>query len=102
MVNQRRVNRRGGRSRPKTDLDDLEGALTSKIGSHSEGKLTTDASDDRRFVFHGSDALNDANTRKGDFAASEDANDTWEAPTDHTSNFEKHQVNYSATKYIKP
>mmetsp|Transcript_26937 Transcript_26937/g.59160 ORF Transcript_26937/g.59160 Transcript_26937/m.59160 type:complete len:103 (-) Transcript_26937:703-1011(-) len=97
---QRRSRRGGG----KTNLDDLDGALTSMIGSQQQVKLTVDPSEERRFTMHSSNDANDSG--RGVFADSMINNnkdgDASGGSFTHTSTFEKHQVNYSATKYIKP
>eukprot|EP00579_Thalassiosira_antarctica_P002279 CAMPEP_0201873434 /NCGR_PEP_ID=MMETSP0902-20130614/5935_1 /ASSEMBLY_ACC=CAM_ASM_000551 /TAXON_ID=420261 /ORGANISM="Thalassiosira antarctica, Strain CCMP982" /LENGTH=100 /DNA_ID=CAMNT_0048400025 /DNA_START=76 /DNA_END=378 /DNA_ORIENTATION=- len=100
MSTKRRANNRG-RSRPKTNLDDLDGALTSMIGSQQEVKLTVNPSDEHRFTMNS----NDDNHQRGGIFASNTGNknvDRSGSEATHTSNFEKHQVNYGATKYIKP
>ena len=103
MVNRRRGNNRGGRTGNKTNLDDLDGALSGMIKPRTGVKLAVDPSEERRFTMH---ASIQESTRAGSiFAGSLKENDPVDATAfgaTHTSDFEKHQVNYSATKYIKP
>ena len=106
----RATNKTRGRGRAnKTNLDDLDGALNSMIGSSSssssqqqqEVKITVDPdAEERRFTMHSSNERNDA----GIFASSfkTDNPDMSGCEATHTAEFEKHQVNYGATKYIKP
>ena len=100
MVNHRKQKRsRAGKT--NLDLDDLDGALASMIGSEQEVKLV--APDERRYVLHSSNDQNDSGREA--FANNESSlksDDISGGNYTHTSNFEKHQVNYSATKYIKP
>mmetsp|Transcript_7696 Transcript_7696/g.19165 ORF Transcript_7696/g.19165 Transcript_7696/m.19165 type:complete len:107 (+) Transcript_7696:110-430(+) len=106
-MNPRRQRR--SRNAGKTNLDDLDGALTSMIGSHNEVKMVVDPAEERRFTMHSSNDLNDSG--RGVFANSllNNNNKCNGSPLDtsggaftHTADYEKHQVNYSATKYIKP
>jgi len=84
----------------KSNLDDLDGALSGMINANV--KTVAKQTDERRFV------MNDGvtNSKQGIFASHMNSSnaplDTSGAAATHTSDFEKHQVNYSATKYIKP
>eukprot|EP00536_Pseudo-nitzschia_multiseries_P003540 jgi/Psemu1/8063/gm1.8063_g len=105
-MNPRRQRRsRAGGGKKTTNLDDLDGALTNMIGSHNEVKLVVDPAEERRFTMHSANDLNDSG--RGIFANSLLEKEKIDIDTSggiftHSSDFEKHQVNYSATKYIKP
>lgn len=104
-MSNRRANNRGGRSRAnKTNLDDLEGALSGMIRPTKNVKVVVDpAAEEHRFTMHSS---NTESTRAGTVFANQMKNsddiDLSEMKAGQSSNFEKHQVNYGATKYIKP
>lgn len=111
MSNRRRANNRGRSRANKTNLDDLDGALSGMISrpdnnknNHHNVKLVVDPSEERRFTMHSS---NTETTRSGSFFADSlkgvtDPIDISAGHATHTPDFEKHQVNYSDTKYIKP
>mmetsp|Transcript_21774 Transcript_21774/g.31789 ORF Transcript_21774/g.31789 Transcript_21774/m.31789 type:complete len:97 (-) Transcript_21774:619-909(-) len=90
-----RRSRRGGGGKTrggKTNIDDLlEEAKTSMINIT---KVAVDPSKESRFTMHSSNDLNDLG--RGVCA------DSLEDNPAHKANLSKHQVNYSATKYIKP
>jgi len=102
MSSRRRVNNKTrGRSR-KTNLDDLDGSLNALIGKQQEVKVVVDPAEEHRFTMPTS---NVSVGKSGIFASSlrsGDAPNMAECDATQPSNFEKHQVNYSATKYIKP
>ena len=104
MSSRRRANK--GRSRAKANLDDLDGALTTMIGSHQDVKVTVDdPAEESRFTMHSSNDRNDNSRNAGIFASSlgtDPLHDMSGCDDARTPVFEKHQVNYSATKYIKP
>ena len=109
MSSRRRANNRGRSRGNKTNLDDLDGALSGMIGGPNKLVVAPISGDEKRFTMHSSNIQNDSingSTRNGGSAFSDSMNDK---PIDlsgcdatHTTTFEKHQVNYSATKYIKP
>lgn len=100
MASRRRANNRGSRGR--TNLDDLDGALTSMIVPQKEVKLVVDPAEERRFTMHAQNELNDAS--RGIFAAScqREEIDLSGFNATHTADFAKHQKDYSETKRIKP
>jgi len=109
MSSRRRApNKTRGRSRAnKTNLDDLDGALNLMIGSSSsqqqqEVKVTVDPdAEERRFTMHSSNDRNGGGLFVSSFKT-DNPNDMSGCEATHTAEFEKHQVNYGATKYIKP
>mmetsp|Transcript_14590 Transcript_14590/g.16831 ORF Transcript_14590/g.16831 Transcript_14590/m.16831 type:complete len:101 (-) Transcript_14590:640-942(-) len=100
MSSRRRANNKTRRSRqtgPRSlDLDDLDGSLSTLIGKEVEAAVPTE--EERRFTMHSS------NEHKGTgLHFADDHTDTFDPCTaSNTGNFEKHQANFSATKYIKP
>ncbi len=103
MSNRRRANNRGRSRANKTNLDDLDGALSGMILPVANVKTVVDPAEERRFTMHDS---NTEATRSGSiFADSMRGKETVDMSgfqATHTSDYEKHQVNYSDTKYIKP
>eukprot|EP00531_Pseudo-nitzschia_arenysensis_P003428 CAMPEP_0116124822 /NCGR_PEP_ID=MMETSP0329-20121206/5486_1 /TAXON_ID=697910 /ORGANISM="Pseudo-nitzschia arenysensis, Strain B593" /LENGTH=102 /DNA_ID=CAMNT_0003618829 /DNA_START=15 /DNA_END=323 /DNA_ORIENTATION=+ len=102
MSNRRRANNRGRSRANKTNLDDLDGALSGMIRPVENVKMIVDPAEERRFTMHSS---NTETTRSGNIFANSMSGehiDMAAAQATHSSDFEKHQVNYSATKYIKP
>mmetsp|Transcript_26593 Transcript_26593/g.62467 ORF Transcript_26593/g.62467 Transcript_26593/m.62467 type:complete len:100 (-) Transcript_26593:738-1037(-) len=99
MSSRRRVNNRGRSRTSKTNLDNLDEALSGMIRPQRDVKTVADPAEERRFTMHSSNE-----TSPGVFASSlkENPIDTTGGHVTHTADFEKHQVNYSATKYIKP
>jgi len=100
MSSRRRANNRGRGRASKTNLDDLDGALSGMIGK-ANAKVVVDLSEERRFTMHTSNT--NGTSRAGVFASNlKEPIDTPGCQASQTSTFEKHQVNYGATKYIKP
>lgn len=107
MSSRRRANNRGRSRGNKTNLDDLDGALSGMIGGQNKLVVAPISGGEKRFTMHSSNIQNDnSSTRNGGSIFSDSLKDK---PIDlsggdatHTSTFEKHQVNHSATKYIKP
>lgn len=98
MSHRRRANNRGGRSRPnKTNLDDLDSALSGMIRPVENVKTIVNPTEERRFTMQSADVGVFTSSLKGD-----EPLDMSGFKATHTSDFEKHQVNYSDTKYIKP
>jgi len=94
---QRATNRRRSRAN-NTDIDVFDAAVSKMIGQDNNTnavKMVVDPSEERRFTLVGENL----------FANKSLDND---CPIDmygqetQTTDFSKHQVNYSATKYIKP
>lgn len=100
MSSRRRANNRGR----KTNLDNLDEALSGMIRPQRDVKTVANPAEERRFTMHSSNDKNNTGSASGVFASSlkEDPVDLSGAYATHTSDYEKHQVNYSATKYIKP
>jgi len=112
MSTRRRVaNNKSRRSRgPRVgaiDLDDLDGSLRSAVlgentSSKEKVKVTIDSAEERRFVMHSSSderstgIFASANKNKGEILLDDGFTSS------RTCNYEKHQENFSATKYIKP
>lgn len=100
MSHRRRANNRGGRSRPnKTNLDDLDSALSGMIRPVENVKTIVDPAEERRFTMNSADVSVFASSLK---KGNGEPLDMSGCTATHTSEFEKHQVNYSDTKYIKP
>jgi len=111
MSTRRRVaNNKSRRSRgPRVgaiDLDDLDGSLRSAVlgenaSSKEKVKVTINSAEERRFVMHSSEEKStgifaSANKNKDEILLDEGFSSS------RTCNYEKHQENFSATKYIKP
>ncbi len=100
MSHRRRTNNRSGRSRPnKTNLDDLDGALSGMIRPVDNVKTIVDPAEERRFTMQSADVGVFVNSLKN---GNSEPLDMSGFNATHTSDYEKHQVNYSDTKYIKP
>ena len=99
MSSRRRANNRGR----KTNLDNLDEALSGMIRPQRDVKTVANPAEERRFTMHSSNNDSSSGSR-GVFASSlkENPVDTTGGYATHTAEFEKHQVNYSDTKYIKP
>ena len=103
MSHRRRANNRGRSRANKTNLDDLDGALSGMIRPVENVKTVINPAEERRFTMHS----DNTDMRSGSVFADSLKNngepiDTPGCNAAHSSDFEKHQVNYSATKYIKP
>jgi hypothetical protein len=105
MSNRRRANNRGRSRANKTNLDDLDGALSGMIGGQDKLAVAPISGDEHRFTMHSSNIHNDNSSSRGRVFSDSLKNEPIDlsgCEATQTPTFEKHQVNYSATKYIKP